>query len=576
MAGRAMGGFLQLVFHGHLPYVLSHGRWPHGADWVFEAAAETYIPLLRILRRAREEGIPIRFTMGISPVLAEQLAHPSFGDGFDDYLDMKVSAAREDQRYFSQIGDEARLELARMWEDYYRGVADDFAALGGDIVAAFRRAQEDGQLELITCAATHGYLPLLGTDNSVYAQLALAKRVHRRHFGVDPKGIWLPEAAYRPRYEWEPPVGEKKRKLRRGIEEFLYHLDIRYFFVDSHLLRGGRAIGVYIDRFEALRRLWAQFEREYKPRKELPRSPYKPYLCSSADGLFATPFFVRDPRTGLQVWSGEWGYPGNPAYLDFHKKHFPGGHRYWRVTNPKADLADKDIYRPEWVAPAIAEQADHFVGLCAEIVEGAEAEVGDVPPVITAPFDAELFGHWWFEGPRWLFEVAKRIAQNPKLSMTSGWEYLERYPPGDVVHLPEGSWGQGGFHYIWLNDWTLWTWEHIYAAEERMRRLANRFVRFGADGRLRRALAQAARELLLLEASDWQFLISTWSARDYAEGRVAFHWERFCDMADLAEKLFEGVDPPQGRWRELEILENQDDLFPDVDPSLWADEMLDF
>ncbi len=569
-------GFLQIVLHSHLPFVLTHGTWPHGADWVFEAAAETYIPLLQRLRRAKSEGVEFKFTIGISPVLAEQLSHITFPEQFVSYLRQKISAAQEDEGYFEEIDDPHRVKLARMWQDFYTRILHDYEEIDGDILGEFRKFQEEGFIEIITCGATHGYLPLLGTDNSVYAQLALAKQVHRRHFGTDPKGIWLPEAAYRPRYEWVPPVGEDKTpRLRRGIEEFLYHLDIRYFFVDTHLLKGGRAIGVYIDRFEALKKLWAQFEKQYKPREEVPRSPYKPYLCSSVEGKYATPFFVRDPETGLQVWSGEWGYPGNPAYLDFHKKHFPGGHRYWRVTHPRADLADKDLYHPEWIPDTIAEQAHHFVGLCKSILEKAAAEL-DVPPIISAPFDAELFGHWWFEGPDWLFKVAQNISQTPGIQMTRGWEYLEKYPPSEVVHLPEGSWGQGGFHYIWLNDWTKWTWEHIYAAEKIMRDHANWWVKSDKNPRIRRVLAQMGRELLLLEASDWQFLISTWSARDYAEERVAFHWEKFSDLHKMAQLLREGKEPSSGQWRELELIELQDDIFPELDPALWADENLNF
>ncbi|MCD6417590.1 DUF1957 domain-containing protein [bacterium] len=571
-----MNGYLQIVLHSHLPYVLTHGRWPHGADWIFEAAAETYIPIIQILKNAENENIPLRFSIGISPVLAEQLAHPLFAEQFVSYIRLKLESAQDDQRYFLEIGDEHRMKLAQMWDDFYTKILHDFQEIDGDIVGAFRRYREKGFIEILTCAATHGYLPLLGTDNSVYAQLAIAKQVHRKHFGVDPDGIWLPEAAYRPRYDWVPPVGKDKTPLtRRGIEEFLYHLDIHFFIVDSHLLKGGKAIGVYIDRFEALKKLWAQFEKEYEPREEIPRSPYQPYLCSSTGGKFATPFFVRDPETGLQVWSGEWGYTGNPAYLDFHKKHFPGGHRYWRVTDSQADLADKELYHPEWIADTISEQSHHFANLCAKILNKAEAEQ-KVPPIITAPFDTELFGHWWFEGPKWLLEVARQISEIDGIEMTGGWSYLEKYPPDTVVQLPEGSWGQGGFHYIWLNEWTMWTWEHIYEAEKEMINFANRWVEKGGDYRLKRALVQMGKELLLLESSDWQFLISTWSARDYAERRIVFHYEKFKDLVRLARELIDGKEPPDGWMRELEILERQDDIFGDIDPALWADKNLDF
>ncbi len=571
-----MTGFLQFVLHSHLPFVLSHGRWPHGADWIFEASAETYIPLLQNLHKSKQLGTPLKFTIGISPVLLEQLSHPSFSEQFSEYLKMKISSAENDKKYFNEISDIQRLNLANMWEKFYTDVLRFFESIQGDIVSEFRRWQDSEFIEIITCAATHGYLPLLGTDNSIYAQIAVAKKVHKRHFGVDPKGIWLPEAAYRPGYEWIPPVGnDKTPRLRKGIEQFLYNLDIRFFVVDSHLLKGGKATGVYIDRFEALKKLWSQFESQYVPREEVPRSPYKPYLCSSTNGKYATPFFVRDPKSGLQVWSGEWGYPGNPAYLDFHKKHFPGGHRYWRVTDANADLADKNIYRPEWIPNVIAEQGYHFVQLCSEIIRENAANLNQ-PPIITAPFDTELFGHWWFEGPRWLLEVAQNIAKNETLEMSCGWEFLEKFPPGEVVELPEGSWGQGGFHYIWLNSWTEWTWEKIYEAEKIMVEFANKFEDRRNDDGLHRVLSQLGRELLLLESSDWQFLISTWSARDYAENRVSFHWEKFNEIKKIADILMSGGQPSSGMWREFELIELQDDIFPELDPTLWADSNLNF
>jgi len=573
---KIMNGFLQIVLHSHLPYVLSHGTWPHGADWIFEASAETYIPILQILHKAETDEIPLKFTIGISPVLAEQLAHTSFPEQFVSYLRLKLNSAQEDERYFAEIDDMQRMKLAQMWQDFYTRILHDFQDMNGDIVGEFKKYQDKGAIDIITCAATHGYLPLLGTDNSVYAQIALAKQTHRKHFGSDPKGIWLPEAAYRPRYNWIPPVGDDKTpRLRRGVEEFLYNFDIKFFFVDAHLLKGGKAIGVYIDRFEALKKLWSQFDKQYEPREEIPRSPYKPYLCSSFDGKYATPFYVRDPETGLQVWSGEWGYPGNPAYLDFHKKHFPGGHRYWRVTDAKADLADKELYHPEWIGDTVSEQAHHFANLCEKLIKKISSESNSAP-IISAPFDTELLGHWWFEGPDWLFELAKSLKGNENIEMVRGWDYLQKNPPSEIVELPEGSWGQGGFHYIWLNDWTSWTWEHIYEAENVMRDFSNRWVKNPENNRLKRVLMQLGRELLLLESSDWQFLISTWSARDYAEQRVVFHWEKFNEVKKIAELLFDGKEPSSGLWRELELLEGQDDIFHDLDPALWADRNLDF
>lgn len=566
-----MKGYLNLVLHGHLPFVINHGRWPHGSDWLFEANSETYIPLLQALEHCVKSNIPVKWTMGITPILMEQLADERFPPDFLNYVQQKIDAAVEDRDYYKKLEDDYRVRLAQMWIDFYTDIGRYFEKIDGDVVGEFVKHHKAGRVEITTCGATHGYMPLLGTDESVRAQIQVAKQAYRRHVGEDPKGIWLPEAAYRPSYEWKRPAGpEKPAYPRKGVEELLFEAGIKYFFVDSHMLRGGEAIGVYIDRFQALKNLWSQFENSYQQKPVISeRAPYRPYLTSSTGGKKAVTFFTRDPKTGLQVWSGEWGYPGNGAYLDFHKKHFPGGHRYWKVTDAKADLADKGLYDPSVIEDILEDQAHHFASLSAEIISGVDPKaIGKFPPVVTAPFDAELFGHWWFEGPRWFTKVIENIAKNPNIELTTGWEYLQKNPSGEVVQLPEGSWGQGGFHYIWLNNWTKWTWEHIYDDEDRMVELADKYAK-GANANMKRLLNQTARELLLLESSDWQFLISTWSARDYAENRIAFHHEQFQMLSKLIDKLEEKGELSDGEWQYVTDIEEQDSPFPSIDYRLW-------
>ncbi|HWP35651.1 MAG TPA: 1,4-alpha-glucan branching protein domain-containing protein [Thermodesulfobacteriota bacterium] len=569
-------GSLAFVLHAHLPYVLAHGRWPHGTDWLNEAAAETYLPLLRALDRLLAEGLQPRLTIGITPVLSEMLADRGFAAEFEGYLAQKIEAAEADQREFARVGDAAMQRLAERWEGWYRGIRDEFVGrYGRDLVGAFRRLQDAGAIEILTSAATHGYLPLLGEDTSVQAQIKQGVATYRRHFGRPPRGAWLPECAYRPRYRWQNPVEEDAPpRLRKGIDEFLAENGIEYFVIDSHLLKGGRAIGIYIDRFEALKRLWEQYVRERGEalRPEAPRSPYDLFLVASKPDMRPVAVFTRDPRTALQVWSGQHGYPGDGCYLDFHKKRFPGGLRYWRVTDAKADLADKQPYDPEAAAGRIAPQADHFHGLVKATLGEHRAAAGR-PGVLTAPFDAELFGHWWFEGPEWLAAVLRRVAADPELELTTAGAALEAHRPEEVIALPEGSWGEGGHHWIWLNPDTVWTWRHVYRAERELPALLAEagVERLARDRALSRVLRQAARELLLLEASDWQFLISTFSARDYAELRVARHDEDFRRLAAIARRLLGagpgGLAPEEEAF--VAAVEGRDRLFPDLDLAWW-------
>lgn len=566
----AIIGAFGLVLHSHLPYVLSHGKWPHGMDWLNEAAAETYLPLLGVLMRLADEGHAPKVTIGLSPVLCEQLADPLFKEEFKAYLAMKAEAARLDRISFEKSGDTQRVRLATNWEAFYAEQRDDFChRFGEDIISAFRKLQDDEQIEIITCAATHGYLPLLYEDACVDAQVKQAVENYRKHFGKPPQGIWLPESAYRPYREWSSPLGGDKPRIRRGLEEFLDRHGLRFFYVDSHLIQGGRALGVYLERFEALRKYYEQFSRGYTELKDdFKRSPYQSYLVRSREDFPGRVYtFIRDPRTGLQVWSGEHGYPGDGNYLDFHKKHFPGGHRYWRVTSVDADLGDKLLYDPDNVEGRIEENAGHFKEMVRQILlhEGKEAEG---LPIVCAPFDTELFGHWWFEGPRWMYHTLKWIALDPELKLMTGSEYLDQVATHRVVSLPEGSWGEGGFHHIWFNEDTKWSWELIYTAEKKMVKAAEEWGSH-PDGKVREILAQLARELLLLESSDWQFLISTFSARDYAETRLVGHHLDFEKLHRMLEKLVSGTEPDFEEWEHYRLVRARDALFADLSTEWW-------
>ncbi len=574
----AIIGAFSLVLHSHLPYVLSHGKWPHGMDWLNEAAAETYLPLLQTFEQLADEGHAPKVTIGLSPVLCEQLADPLFKEEFVAYLHLKAEAARLDRISFEKeapSGDRSlqqkMVRLANDWESFYADQANLFQEkYQRDIIAAFRRLQDANQLEIITCAATHGYLPLLYEDACIDAQIRLAVENYKKHFGKPPRGIWLPESAYRPMREWSSPLGGDTPRLRRGLEEFLDRHGLRFFYVDSHLIEGGQALGVYLERFEALKKYWSEFSKGYTEiSSEFKRSPYQSYLVRSrSDFLGRVYAFIRDPKTGLQVWSGEHGYPGDGNYLDFHKKHWPGGHRYWKVTSIKADLGNKQIYNPNAVPARLAENAGHFKEMIKQILlhEGREAEG---LPLICAPYDTELFGHWWFEGPRWMYHVLKWVDQDPELKLMTGSEYLDQVETHRVVSLPEGSWGEGGFHHIWLNPDTSWSWELIYAAEKKMVSAAQKWA-YHTDPQIQEVLKQLAIELLLLESSDWQFLISTFSARDYAETRLVKHNLDFNRIHEMLEKIAAGEEPGEDAWEYFRSIQQRDMLFAEVDPAWWT------
>src|SRR6267143_2019880 len=196
-------GHVVFVLHTHLPWVLGHGKWPHGEAWLYEATAECYLPILRLLDRLDKEGRKGSLTIGITPVLAEMLATSRFREGFLAYLEEIVGRAQADRREFEAGGDGHARNAAAAWSDFYEQAKTDFVeTYERDLLAAFSRLQNRDRIEIIVSAATHGYLPLLGRDESIEAQLAVGVASYRHRFGRAPRGIWLPECGYRPGYMW--------------------------------------------------------------------------------------------------------------------------------------------------------------------------------------------------------------------------------------------------------------------------------------------------------------------------------------------------------------------------------------
>ena len=304
-----------LALHSHLPYVLHHGRWPHGSDWLCEAALDTYLPLLEKLQELAAQGTPAPATIGFTPVLANQLASPDFVKELEAFFDQRQAMCAEAPATLAATGDSRLTPLVEFWQSRQRQLRDLFHAIDCDIVGAFRRLQDAGHLEIISSAATHGYLPLLARDESIRLQLAVGRNEHRRLFGREPVGCWLPECAYRPR-----------RDRRPGIEEQLAAAGFRYFFTDSHLAQAGDPLGSYgeiplgAERFDAERP-----EAPSKPAGEAVRSPYRAYRVTPAGAKRSVAALVRDPRSSMQVWSRHHGYPGDEWYLEFHKIRWPGG-----------------------------------------------------------------------------------------------------------------------------------------------------------------------------------------------------------------------------------------------------------
>jgi 1,4-alpha-glucan branching enzyme len=551
-----------LALHSHLPWVLNHGRWPHGSDWICEAALDTYLPLLHTLDRLAAEDVAAPLTIGITPVLANQLASPDFRSELEAYFDQRITTCEEAEASLEKTGDRHLLPIARFWHSHLLGLRAQFHREGSDLVAAFRRHLDAGRVELISSGATHGFLPLLARDESIRLQLQLGFAEHRRLFGRKPLGVWLPECAYRPAGPWAPlPAAPGAGRHRSGIEVHVAEAGFKYFFVDSHLLNAGAAFELYGADWGEWRITGAPTPtRRTAPAPKPLNSPYYAYDVLSEQGPSGVAAYARDPVASRQVWSRQEGYPGDEWYLEFHKIRWPGGLKYWRVSAPGSDLGAKEPYDPARAVERAGVHARHFAGLLGRMAQRLSAE----PPrrgggeVIAVPFDTELFGHWWFEGVEFLGQLYRALAQQSEVRPVTGATHLHRHPPEVAMELTTGSWGANGDFSMWLNPGTDWTWPRLWAIEENFWNLAPAALE---DPARRPILAQAARAMLLAMGSDWQFIISTGAVTDYAVKRFTEHC---ADAEFLLSALRPGADNLAEAEREAAEQWDRDHLFPDV------------
>lgn len=528
-------GYFTFVLHTHLPYVRRAGRWPHGEEIVHEAMAETYIPLLDALYDLNAEGHHPKVTIGLTPILLEQIADPDVLASFERYLGERIALAHADAERLAGV-DAQRAQVARFYGDVYSTIRAHYETrYQRDLVGAFRRLAEDGTLEILTSAATHGYLPLLGRDSSIYGQLKTGMTTTLRHLGQLQRGIWLPECGYRPAV-----VGADQQSVRPGIEEILNEFGLQFFFTDSHVVEGAATRGPS-----------QACGSRPAPATRTTQRPY--YVGSTRVAVFA-----RDAVSDQQVWSSDHGYPGAPEYREFHRRDLVSGLRYWRVTRFDTDIIQGGPYDPDAALARTRLDADHFVRQLERRV-AEDSETRGQPGLIVSAFDTELFGHWWFEGVAWLKEVLRRLERHERVGLTTAGTYLDQFPPTEALNLPTGSWGAGGAHWAWRNPETAWIWPLLHAAERRLERLVE--AAGDPDPSQREQLNQAARELLLLQSSDWPFLITTNQATAYAALRFERHLARFNHLVASAQA--NRGDSSDRRF--LQTTHELDNPFPDID-----------
>lgn len=522
---------LCVLLHAHVPFVRHPDQSAfYEETWLYEATLEGYLPLLEILDGWRRDGLPAKLTLSLSPVLCAMLADPLLQHRFARYLDQRIELAECELARHSKGSDEHR--LSHFYLERFQSLRRSYRRHHGNLLGAFRYFQDRGHVELICTAATHPILPFLDSHpGALRSQILTACDSHHAHFGCYPKGIWLPECAYSP-----------------SIEPSLNEAGIQWLVLEAH--------GVQ----------WAT----PPPRNGI----YAPIATPA--GRIA---LARDPDTVNAIWSRDTGYPGDPRYRDFYRdlgydrpyreirKYLPDGeHRgftglkYHRIAEHAN--GEKTLYRREEALAAAQEHAEAFLS---DRMAQALDLYGRLnrPPLLVAPFDAELFGHWWLEGPDFLDAfVRKACRQQSIITLTTPGDHLARAPTLQAAQPIPSSWGEGGYFRVWLNEANGWILPSLEAAAGRMDAL---LARFGErpDPITHRSLKQALRELLLAQASDWPFLIYTGTAKDYATRRIKTHLLRFSWLSNQIEK--DGHADPA--W--LIYLERIDNLFPALNLEYW-------
>jgi len=524
-------GYLSLVLHAHLPFV-RHPEYPDflEEDWLYEAISETYIPLLVAFNHLRDEGVKFRVTMSMTPPLCEMLSDSLLQERYVHHLDKLCELSEKEVERTKKEAPNFH-SAALMYRRHFNECRELFEnTYQRNIIQGFRQLQDEGYLEIITCCATHGYLPLMSSEVAKRAQIQIARENYIKHFGRPPRGIWLAECAFNP-----------------GDDRYLREAGIQFFISDAHAILYGTP----------------------RPRRGI----YAPVITPEGVAVFA-----RDTETSEQVWSSDIGYPGDPNYREFYRDlgydaqdeeyikpylHDDGvrrnvGIKYHRITG-KVGLNQKEPYVPEWATERTTIHASDFLANRQAQARHLNSTLGRAP-VILAPYDAELFGHWWFEGPQFLFYLFKKLYYDQdEIQPISPIDYLTLHPDNQQQTPSASSWGAEGYNRVWINAQTDWIYLHQHAAERRMVELAERFPQ--ADGLLLRALNQAARELLLAQSSDWAFIITTGTMVQYAVKRFKDHIHRFTRIYDMLIK--DGQVQIDEAW--LADVERRDTIFQELD-----------
>ncbi|KEH87966.1 glycoside hydrolase [Clostridium novyi A str. BKT29909] len=522
-------GYVSLILHSHMPFV----RHPEQEDsleerWLFEAMSECYIPLINVYDNLIKDNIKFKITMSITPPLMSMLEDEYLNERYLNYLEQSIDLS-ENEIIRTKDNEELN-NLAHFYNDRFKKILDIYNKYDRRLMNAFRKFDRLGVLEILTCSATHALLPLLTINpETIEAQIATAVQSYTECVGHKPRGIWLPECAY-----------------TYDLDEILKKYGIKYFISESKAILNAS-----------------------------PKPKYGTYTpISTHNGICV---FGRDMESSRQVWSSFMGYPGDFNYREFYRDigyeapmeyiapyinrggiRIDTGIKYYKITG-KTD--NKQYYNREMAMKKVRDHAGHFADGRNAQLEYAKEHM-DVSPLIVCPYDTELYGHWWFEGPDFINEFIRMSAEDwTKYELTTPYHYIKENPIVQCSSPCPSTWGENSNYSVWLNPSNHWIYRKLHRSEQAMIRLANTYKE--PDEITKRALNQAARELMLAESSDWPFIIKNNTTVEYAVRRVNSHISRF-------NKIYEDISRNSIDTKWLSNIESLDNIFPNIDYRIYS------
>lgn len=516
---------ISLVLNAHLPFI-RHPEHPRFFEerWLFEAISDTYLPLLRVFERLDKDHIPYKVAMVFSPTLSHMLGDPLLIERYLEFLDSRIEFGAEEVRHNKK--DKRLYQLSSM---YYDRLVEDRVLFTEryehNLLKAFDYYQKKGRLELLTTAATYAFLPFfLSYPEAIQAQIEVAIASHRAAFGRNPQGFWLPELG------WYP-----------GLDDYLRAYNFNYSIVDTHGLLFGQPV----------------------PSKGV----FAPVRTRSSLAVLG-----RNLSASMDIWDAENGYPNHPVYRDFYRDagydlpreriesflesdgaRTPTGFKYWAVSGKGKE---KKPYDPVSASEQCALHADDFLNRRVKDLEQAE-QLNEEKGICLCAYNADLFGHWWYEGPEFIEKMFRKAAIRDDVHFVTPSEYVNKIESDSYqISMPEfSSWGSNGYAETWLDSSNDWIYRHLLRSVDRMIELAERFP---DDGGLKeRALNQAAREILLAQSSDWASILKLGYSREYVRSRVE---ECIKNFTNIYESL--GSNYISTEW--LTKLERCHNIFPDI------------